>query len=65
MKASQKATIILKRVAQVAIKFAKVAIKATIEAMKVTFAILKATIAHIIAGGWIAVVILGFVADNL
>jgi len=47
----------LKRAAQAAIKFAKVAIKATVEAVKVTVAVLKETIALIVAGGWIAVMI--------
>ena len=58
MKASQKAAMMLKRAAQAAIKFAKVAIKATVEAVKATIAVLKETIALIIAGGWVAVVII-------
>ena len=58
MKASQKAAMMLKRAAQAAIKFAKVAIKATVEAVKATIAILKETIALIIAGGWVAVLII-------
>ncbi|MBQ7347666.1 MAG: hypothetical protein IJW55_06880 [Clostridia bacterium] len=58
MKASQKAAMMLKRAAQATIKFAKVAIKATIEAVKSAIAILKETIALIIAGGWVAVVII-------
>ena len=58
MKASQKAAMMLKRAAQAAIKFAKVAIKATVEAVKATIAILKETIAIIIAGGWVAVLII-------
>ena len=75
MKASQKAAMMLKRTAQAAIKLAKVAIKATVEAVKATIAILKETIAIIIAGGWVAVVIiivicvaavvLGILARNL
>ena len=75
MKASQKAAMMLKRAAQAAIKLAKVAIKATVEAVKATIAILKETIAIIIAGGWVAVVIiivicvaavfLGILARNL
>ena len=48
----------LKRAAQAAIKFAKVAIKATVEAVKALIAILKETIALIIAGGWVAVLII-------
>ena len=58
MKASQKAAMMLKRAAQAAIKFAKVAFKATVEAVKATIAILKETIALVIAGGWIAVLII-------
>ena len=58
MKASQKAAMKLKRAAQAAIKFAKVAFKATVEAVKTAIAILKETIAIIIAGGWIAVLII-------
>ena len=58
MKASQKAAMMLKRAAQAAIKFAKAAIKATVEAVKATIAILKETIAIIIAGGWVAVLII-------
>ncbi len=58
MKASQKAAMMLKRAAQAAIKFAKVAFKATVEAVKATIAILKETIALIIAGGWMAVLII-------
>ena len=58
MKASQKAAMMLKRTAQSAIKITKAAIKATIEAVKATIAILKETIALIIAGGWVAVVII-------
>ena len=58
IKASQKAAMMLKRAAQTAIKFAKVAIKATVEAVKATIAILKETIAIIIAGGWVAVLII-------
>ncbi len=58
MKSSQKAAIMLKRTAQAAIKFAKAAIKATVEAVKATIVILKETIALIIAGGWIAVLII-------
>ena len=58
MKASQKAAMMLKRTAQAAIKLAKVAIKATVEAVKATIAILKETIAIIIAGGWVAVLII-------
>ena len=58
MKASQKAAMMLKRAAQAAIKLAKVAIKATVEAVKATIAILKETIALIIAGGWVAVLII-------
>ena len=58
MKASQKAAMMLKRTAQAAIKFAKVAFKATVEAVKATIAVLKETIAIIIAGGWIAVLII-------
>ena len=58
IKASQKAAMMLKRAAQAAIKLAKVAIKATVEAVKATIAILKETIAIIIAGGWVAVLII-------
>ena len=58
MKASQKAAMMLKRAAQAAIKFAKVAFKATVEAVKATIAIFKETIALIIAGGWVAVLII-------
>lgn len=58
MKASQKAAMMLKRAAQAAIKLAKVAIKSTVEAVKATIAILKETIAIIIAGGWVAVLII-------
>ena len=58
MKASQKAAMMLKRAAQAAIKLAKVAFKATVEAVKATIAILKETIALIIAGGWVAVLII-------
>ena len=58
MKASQKAAMMLKRTAQAAIKFTKVAFKATVEAVKATIAILKETIALIIAGGWVAVLII-------
>ena len=58
MKVSQKAAMMLKRAAQAAIKFAKVAFKATVEAVKATIAIFKETIALIIAGGWVAVLII-------
>ena len=58
MKASQKAAMILKRAAQAAIKLAKAAFKATVEAVKATVAIIKETIAIIIAGGWVAVLII-------
>ena len=58
MKASQKAAMMLKRAAQAAIKFAKVAFKATVEAVKALIAFLKETIALIIAGGWVAVLII-------
>lgn len=58
MKASQKVAMMLKRAAQSAIKFAKVAFKATVEAEKALIAILKETIAIIIAGGWVAVLII-------
>ena len=54
----EKAAMMLKRAAQAAIKFAKVAIKSTFEAVKATIAILKETIAIIIAGGWVAVLII-------
>ena len=60
IKAAQKAAMMLKRAAQAAIKFAKVVIKATVEAVKATIAILKETIAIIIAGGWVAVLIIIF-----
>ena len=75
MKASQKAAILLKRTVQTTIKVAKAAIKAMVEAVKATIAILKETIALIIAGGWVAVLIilivcvatlgLGFMAGEL
>ena len=58
MKASQKASMVFKHTAQATIKFVKAAIKATIEAVKATLAILKETTAIIIAGGWIAVLII-------
>ena len=58
MKASQKAAMLLKRTVQTTIKVAKTAIKATVEAVKATIAILKETIALIIAGGWVAVLII-------
>ena len=58
MKASQKVAMMLKRVAQAAIKFAKVAFKATVEAVKALIAILKETIAIIIADGWVAILII-------
>ena len=58
MKASQKAAILLKRTVQTTVKLAKAAIKATIEAVKATIAILKETIALVIAGGWVAVLII-------
>ena len=58
MKASQKAAMLLKRTVQTTVKVAKAAIKATVEAVKVTIAILKETIALVIAGGWVAVVII-------
>ena len=58
MKASQKASMVFKRTAQATIKFVKAAIKATIETVKATLAILKETTAIIIAGGWIAVLII-------
>ena len=58
MKASQKAAMMLKRAAQTAIKVAKAAIKATVEVVKATIAVLKETIALIIAGGWVAILII-------
>lgn len=58
MKASQKAATVLKRTLQTTAKVAKAAIKATMEAVKATIAILKETIAIIIAGGWVAVLII-------
>lgn len=61
MKASQKAATVLKRTLQTTAKVAKAAIKATMEAVKATIAILKETIAIIIAGGWVAVLIIIFV----
>ena len=48
----------LKRAAQTAIKVAKAAIKATVEVVKATIAVLKETIALIIAGGWVAILII-------
>ena len=58
LKASQKAAMLLKRTVQTTVKVAKAAIKATIEAVKATIAILKETIALVIAGGWVAVLII-------
>lgn len=58
LKASQKAAMLLKRTVQTTIKVAKAAIKATVEAVKAAIAILKETIALVIAGGWVAVVII-------
>ena len=58
MKASQKAAMVLKRTIQTTVKVAKAAIKARIEAVKAAIEIIKKTIAIIIAGGWIAVLII-------
>ena len=58
MKASQKAATVLKRTIQTTIKIGKTAIKATMEAVKAAIAIIKETIAIIIAGGWVAVLII-------
>ena len=58
MKASQKAAMLLKRTVQTTIKVAKAAIKATMEAVKAAIAIIKETVAIIIAGGWVAVLII-------
>ena len=58
IKASQKAAMLLKRTVQTTIKVAKAAIKAAIKAVKAAIAILKETIALVIAGGWVAVVII-------
>ena len=49
---------LLKRTVQTSVKVAKAAIKATIETVKATLAVLKETIALVIAGGWVAVIII-------
>ena len=58
MKAFQKAAMVLKRTFQTTVKVAKAAIKATMDAVKAAFAIIKETVAIIIAGGWVAVLII-------
>ena len=58
IKASQKAAMVLKRTLQTTVKVAKAAIKTTMEAVKAAIEIIKETIAIIIAGGWVAVLII-------
>jgi len=56
--AKVKAAQLIKRVAMAAVKFVKVAIKAVIAAVKAVVAVVKSIVAAIVAGGWIAVIII-------
>ena len=61
-KASKRAIMIAKRTAQLTIKAVKVTVKATIATIKAIIAATKAIISAIVAGGWVAVVIILVIA---
>src|SRR5574344_1889150 len=61
-KASKRAIMIAKRTAQLTIKAVKVTVKATIATVKAIIAATKAIISAIVAGGWVAVVIILVIA---
>ena len=58
VKAAQRAVQAAKVAAKSAVKFAKVAAKAIVAAVKTTVAAVKGIVAAIVAGGWIAVVVI-------
>ena len=58
VKTSQKAFIMMKKATRGAVRFAKIAIQTGVKAIKATVAMIKDLVALIIAGGWIAVVII-------
>lgn len=58
IKKSQKAMTILKRNLQNTVKYTKTFIKSLVKAIKATVAVLKETVALIIAGGWVAVLVI-------
>ena len=62
VKASKRAIMIAKRTAQLTIKAVKVTVKATIATVKAIIAATKAIISAIVAGGWVAVVIILVIA---
>ncbi len=62
LKFSQKAVQVSKHVAKVTAKGIKVTVQATIKAIKVAIAATKALVSLIMAGGWIAVVIILIIA---
>lgn len=58
VKGTVKAAQLIKRAAIATVKFVKVAVKAIIAAAKATIAAIKGIIAAIVAGGWVAVLII-------
>ena len=58
IKKSQKAMMTLKRNMQNAVKYTQTFIKSLVKVIKATVAVLKETVALIIAGGWVAVIII-------
>ena len=58
VKGTVKAAQLIKKVAIATVKFVKVAVKAIIAAAKATIAAIKGIIAAIVAGGWVAVLII-------
>lgn len=58
IKASQKLLMVLKRTIQGTVKLAKAVIKSTATAVKAFLAVAKDVIAMIVAGGWVAVIII-------
>ena len=58
VKTSQKAFIMMKKATRGAVRLAKITIQTSVKAIKATVAMIKDLVALIIAGGWIAVVII-------
>ena len=58
MKTSQRAFIMMKKATHGAVRLAKITIQTSVKAIKATVAMVKDLVALIIAGGWIAVVII-------
>lgn len=62
VKASKRAMVIAKRTTQLTVKAVKTTIKATIATIKAIIAATKAIISAIVAGGWVAVIIILVIA---